>query len=210
MAGPTTPREFQRQLRSVFAILRTLVRQTKEGRQSIEDYAAHLEGRIGALARVQEILLRAPDEGADLYELVCGELISQAIPQSRFDARGPEVRITQESAAALTLTFHELTVNAMTHGALATSEGHVRIRWSLRTENGRRWLDLAWDELNGAPPGDITRKQGFGTELLERMLPYELGARPARTCAEDGIRIRLQIPAAAGGLIWRSANGETL
>src|SRR6185437_265028 len=60
MVMETTPAEFQRQLRGLFAVLRTLVRQTTQGRETVEDYAARLEGRIGALARVHEMLMRAP------------------------------------------------------------------------------------------------------------------------------------------------------
>src|SRR5689334_11471879 len=84
MTHQTTPPEFQRQLRSLFATLRTLTRGTLEGRDSTEDYAAHLEGRIGALARAHEMVMRAPPEGTDLQELVCGELLSQAVPQQQF------------------------------------------------------------------------------------------------------------------------------
>ena len=63
MTMDTTPAEFQRQLRGLFAVLRTLVRQTTGRRESVEDYAARLEGRIGALARVHEMLMRAPADG---------------------------------------------------------------------------------------------------------------------------------------------------
>ena len=71
MTTETTAAEFQRQLRGLFAVLRSLVRQTAQGRESVEDYAARLEGRIGALARVHEMLMRAPPDGVDLlqYEL---------------------------------------------------------------------------------------------------------------------------------------------
>ena len=100
MTAPTTPREYQHQLRSLFAVLRTLVRHTKEGRTSVEEYAAHLEGRIGALARVHEILMRVPGEGADLYELVYGEFVSQVIPETSFLASGPPRDSATSSSSA--------------------------------------------------------------------------------------------------------------
>src|SRR4051812_33091421 len=53
--------EFRRQLRSLFALLRAIVRRSAEGERSKSDYAAHLEGRIGTLARVHDMLMRAPE-----------------------------------------------------------------------------------------------------------------------------------------------------
>jgi two-component sensor histidine kinase len=203
MTAQTTPREFQHQLRSLFAVLRTLVRHTSEGRISVEEYAAHLEGRIGALARVHEILMRAPGEGADLYELVYGEFISQAIPETSFHASGPEVRIAPKSATALTLAFHELTVNALTHGALSTATGRAEVTWNIQAPSGESWLHLDWKEFGAGPPRDSPGTGGFGNELIERMLPYELSARTTLSATREGIYVQLQIPAIAGNIIWR-------
>jgi len=197
------PHEFQRQLRNLFAVLRTLVRQMTEGRDSVEDYAAHLEGRIGALARVHEILMRAPQEGVDLYELVCGELLAQAIPANRFHLGGSEVRIACESVVALALTFHELTVNALTHGAFATAEGRAEITWTIETDSGHPELYFQWQEIGTPLPPDPWRSKGFGSEVIERMLPYELNAHTSCGATDEGILVKLLIPASAVGTIWR-------
>jgi|SRR5581483_11232 len=198
-----TPHEFQRQLRNLFAVLRTLVRQTTDGRDSVDDYAAHLEGRIGALARVHEILMRAPQEGIDLYELVCGELLAQAIPANRFRLGGSEVRIACESVVALALAFHELTVNALTHGAFATTEGRAEISWTIETNGGRPELHFQWRELATPLPPAPWKTRGFGSEVIERMLSYELNAHTSCGATEQGILVTLLIPASAVGIIWR-------
>jgi|SRR5688572_8647040 len=199
----TSAAEFHRQLRSLFAVLRILVRQTSEGRDSVEDYSAHLEGRIGALARVHEILMRAPEEGVDLEEIVGGEFLAQAVPEENYLINGEEVRIARESAAALALAFHELTVNAMSHGALSSLRGRVEVRWGISGENGSSRLDLQWSE-HGVRLDDTTPShKGFGIELIERMLPYELNARTTFDLSHDGLRVRLLIPQAAGMPVWR-------
>jgi two-component system CheB/CheR fusion protein len=198
-----TQHEFQRQLRNLFAMLRTLVRQTTEGRISVEDYAAHLEGRIGALARVHELLMRAPQEGADLHELVSGELLAQAIAEDRFHLGGSEVRIASESVVALALTFHELTVNALTHGAFSTTAGRAEISWRIESEMSQPWLHFEWQELGVPLKKDPWDTKGFGSEVLERMLPYELNARTSCGATDEGIRVILRIPASAVGAIWR-------
>jgi two-component system CheB/CheR fusion protein len=206
-----TPPEYQRQLRGVFAVLRTLVRQTREGRQTVDDYADHLEGRIGALARVQEILMRAPPEGVDLNELVCEELMAQVIRDDQVRVSGPEVRIAPGAATPMTLALHELTVNALTHGAFSTPAGHVAITWSIQPPPGAEdspELVLEWQESGLELSGDTPQRKGFGSEVLERLLPYELGARTTFTTTRHGIQACLFIPARAGGLLWRPTNIE--
>jgi two-component sensor histidine kinase len=208
MSHQTTPPEFQRPFRSLFAILRTLIRGTLERRQSVEDYAAHLEGRIGALARAHEMVMRAPPEGTDLQELGCGELLSQAVPQQQFTVEGPEIRISSESAAPLALAFHELTMNAITHGAFATGTGKADVTWRCLHEDGSDWLRINWDEHDVTLQEDESPHKGFGCELIERMLPYELGAMTTFRVTRGGARVEFLIPGAAANPVWRPGNKE--
>jgi two-component system, chemotaxis family, CheB/CheR fusion protein len=204
----TSAAEFHRQLRSLFAVLRILVRQSSQRRDSVEDYSAHLEGRVGALARVHEMLMRAPHEGVDLQEIVCGELLAQTVPDEKYSIGGPEIRIAREPAAALGLAFHELSVNAMTHGAFAAPHGRVEVRWSIRGENGGSWLRIQWREHDVGGTTKPSHK-GFGMELVERMLPYELSARTTVDFASDGVRVQLLIPQAAATPIWRHGPADS-
>jgi two-component sensor histidine kinase len=209
MTMETTPAEFQRQLRGLFAVLRTLVRQTTQGRELVEDYAARLEGRIGALARVHEMLMRAPADGVDLQEIVCAELLAQAVAETRYSIEGPEIRIARESATSLALAFHELTLNALEHGALTRSRGTIEVTWRPSHQDGTDWLQVRWCEHR--PAGDVTARgaKGFGWELIERMLPYELSARTRIELPDEGVRVEMLIPAVANVVIWRSASDDT-
>jgi two-component sensor histidine kinase len=209
MTMETTPAEFQRQLRGLFAVLRTLVRQTALGRDSVEDYAARLEGRIGALARVHEMLMRAPADGVDLQEIVCAELLAQSVAETRYSIEGPEIRIARESATSLALAFHELTLNALEHGALTRSRGSIEVTWRPSHQDGTDWLQVRWCEHR--PFGKITARGawGFGWELIERMLPYELSARTRIELPDEGARVELLIPAVTSVVIWRTASGDT-
>jgi len=197
----TSPAEFHRQLRSVFAILRTLVRQSAEGHVEVDDYVAHLEGRIGSLARAHEILMRAPPEGVDLQEMVCGELLSQALLDEQFKVDGPAIRVSREATAAIALALHELTVNAMTHGALARRGGRVIVSWSTQQQDGADSLHFIWAEHGGVLAHPTRR--GFGWELFERMLPYELNARTALEFSNEGLRAQFSMPATATSPTWQ-------
>jgi two-component system CheB/CheR fusion protein len=100
--------EFRRQVRGLFAILRAIVRRSADGDISKSDYVAHLEGRIGALARAHDMLMRAPDEGVDLEEIVHAELLAQAVHSQRYRAFGPDTRVGREAAVPVALAIHEL------------------------------------------------------------------------------------------------------
>jgi two-component sensor histidine kinase len=200
-----THAEYQRQLRSVFAVLRAIVRRSSERDPALEQYAAHLEGRIGALARVHEMLMRRSGVGVDLQELVRAELLSQIIPPAQFTVEGPEIRLSPHSAAPLALTLHEIVTNSLLHGAFSTVEGFVEVRWSRVEQDGAPWLHFLWLERGmqleaGAPPS-----RGFGLDVIERTLPYELGARTSLTLTREGAEAVLWIPATAATPIWEAA-----
>ena len=209
MAAQTGTAEFHRQLRSLFAVLRILVRQTTQGRESVQDYAAHLEGRIGALAAAHEMLMRAPEDGLDLQEIVEAALLAQSVTEHQCQITGPEIRVARDSAAALALAFHEVTLNAQEYGALSRDKGWIEVTWKAFTEDGADWLNVHWHEHGAALDHNSQRRKGFGSELIERLLPYELGARTRLEWDPDGIQIQLLIPALAGGPVWRAVHDET-
>lgn len=149
------------------------------------------------------MVLRAPEEGLDLQEILCGELLAQAVPDERYRIRGPEIRIGREAAAAIALTFHELTMNAISHGALGNALGTLEVSWHAGREDGSENLYLKWHESGVALADVAPRHKGFGTELLERMLPYELNASPNIEYSPDGMHIELHIPTGSQATIWR-------
>ena len=195
--------EFRRQLRSLFAVLRAIVRRSSVGESSKSDYVAHLEGRIGALARVHDMLMRAPDEGIDLEEMVHGELLAQAAPSHRYRAIGPDTRISSEAAMPLALALHEMAVNALVHGVLGASQGDLDVRWDHVDAVGRDRLRLLWQENGVRVPREAPTVKGFGLELLERTLPYELDACTRIDWPEPGVRIEILLPAKGRASFWR-------
>jgi two-component sensor histidine kinase len=190
--------DFQRQVRSLLAVVRSIVRRTVESNRSVEDYAAHLEGRLGAIARVQGLLLRAPDARVDLEELVRMELLAQSIVDDRTLVEGPRILLAGKTAETLGLALHELTTNAIKFGALSGLRGTVRVAWQHDPRDAGT-LQIEWREQS-EQAGDATLSQrGFGFELIEKTLPYELNARTSLSMAERGLVcvIRLPLPSSA-------------
>jgi two-component sensor histidine kinase len=175
--------EFQRQMRSLVAVIRGITRRSSITPRSAEEFAAHLEGRIDALARVHGMLMRLPDAHADLAELVSGEFLAQAAPEDVVQIAGPQVTLSNQTAASLALALHELTTNSVKFGALGTP-GRLSVIWSIEPDGTSVRLD--WRE-SGVALLQAPTHRGFGVELIERSLPYEIGARTELAFLADGL-----------------------
>lgn len=191
-------RELQHRVRNILSVVRTVTRRTAESAPSIEDFVAHFDGRIEALARTQNILTRTPQGGVDLRELVTEEVLSQATQDdSRLVIKGPTVRLKQQGAELLGLALHELATNAFKYGALSKLTGQLMVSWRVNSgENGRR-LILEWRE-SGVPILKKPERRGFGREILERGLVYELSAKTNLEFTNDGLRCIIDLPLPEG------------
>jgi two-component system CheB/CheR fusion protein len=177
--------EHRRQIRGLLAMIRAIIRRTARSDQSAEEYAALLEGRLGALARVQDMLMRVPHASADLMELASAEFLAQGVPEDRVTLTGPSMPLPGNAAASLALALHELTTNAIKFGALSTAQGRVAVAWDENERDG--FLRLEWREAGVPILLTAPREHGFGVELLENTLPYELGARTSVEFAPGGV-----------------------
>jgi two-component sensor histidine kinase len=94
---------------------------------------------------------------------------------------------------SLGLALHELTTNAIKHGALKNGEGRVIITVSADDET----VHLRWREtgLGKISPPDATRT-GFGSFLLNRVLESELGGETNAVFNDDGLTYDIRFPAA--------------
>jgi two-component system CheB/CheR fusion protein len=192
--------EFRRHSRRFIAVLRALIRRSAESATDKRDYADRLECRVGALARVQEMILRNA-EGVDLQELILDELLAQVIPQARCRISGPNTQIAADAALPLALVLHELAVNSIIHGAMQDAAGRLEVSWQHIDVAGKRLLRLTWLE-SGSAAMQAPSAKGFGFELIERSLPYELDARSSVDWLPSGLRVEIEIPAQSSVQRW--------
>ena len=181
--------ELQHRVRNLLAILRSITRRTAESAETVEDFANHLEGRIDAVARVQTPISRFPDSYVDLDAILREEMRAAVASPERTTVQGPEVALQPRTAQTLSLAVHELTTNAVKFGALSEPDGSLDVSW---TVDGRD-LSIRWEERGVRIPTPPTRR-GFGTEMLERTLPYELKARVHYQYGANGFSCRISLP----------------
>jgi two-component sensor histidine kinase len=184
--------ELQHRMRNVLGLVRSLVRRTAETSTSAEEYAAHLDGRISALARTQAFAMRRPRDGVSLEELVDAELIAHVAREGKVRTAGAAVRLRPKAAETLGLALHELTTNAVKFGALSVPEGHLTITWRKELDREDPCVRLEWREA-GVPTRPPTHR-GFGRDLIERIVPYELRGATRLAFEPDGAHCVIDIP----------------
>lgn len=185
--------ELQHRARNVLALVRSIIRRASQRSQSQEEFASHLESRVSALARTQGALTIDERTGPELEDLIRAELTANAVRDTQFVIAGPAFRLRPRAAEPMALALHELTTNALKFGALTQPEGRISVSWNIETAPAPtlRWR---WIESNVSIAQPIPERRGFGAELIERVLPYELGAVTRLTVAADGARCEIDLP----------------
>jgi two-component sensor histidine kinase len=112
---------------------------------------------------------------------------------ARFELEGPDLPLAPRTAISLALAVHELSTNAVKHGALSNPEGKVSIRWSQGGTREVPRLRMRWAESGGPPVAAPTRR-GFGTRMIERGLAAELGGAVRIDFAPEGLVCTVDAP----------------
>jgi len=185
--------DLKHRLRNNLAQTRSIIRRSQEIAESVEHFALHLEARIGAVGRIQGALTTAGDAGVELEELVRTELIASAVPERSYLMQGPAVRLHTKGADSLALAVHELATNSLKFGALATPNGHLAITWAA-IEGPVPRLRISWVESGTTIASLAPRRRGFGQELIECTLPYELGAQTRLMFSPGGVVCEIDVP----------------
>jgi two-component system CheB/CheR fusion protein len=186
--------ELQHRVRNTLSVVRSIARRSSESAASVQDYAGRLDGRLNAFARTQALVTRDPEAGVELEYLLKEELaayMGSENPKVRIS--GPPVRLQAKAAETFGLAIHELAVNAVKYGALSEKTGQVEVTWRVRRSSAAI-LSFDWREKNGPPISGPPGRSGFGTELLERTLAFELKADATLDYEPSGLHCLISLP----------------
>lgn len=187
--------ELQHRVRNTLSVVRSIARRTAQTSTDVDEFSAHLDGRLSAFGRVQAAVTRDPGAGVGLAALVAEELLAHAVHEGeQATLTGPPVHLRPKAAETFGLAVHELATNAVKYGAFSKTEGRVRVDWKIRKTNGVSTLVFDWEESGGPATEGAPKRQGFGTELLEQTLSYELKANTSINYAKGGLRCTIELP----------------
>ena len=183
--------ELLHRTRNLLAVVRNIARQTLGTCGAVDTFA----DRLSALGRVQNLVTQAATDEVDLREMIVLEFEAHgALASGRVTLEGPPVSLRVGQVQTFALAIHELTTNAVKHGALKGGEGRLSVRWSVATRaDGGRDLVLDWVESGVAVPDTAAQGRGYGRELIERALTFDLQARTRLDLAPGGAICRIEM-----------------
>jgi two-component system CheB/CheR fusion protein len=182
--------ELSHRVKNTLAVVSSIAERTLPDGEPKDD----LIGRFHASGHTHDLLSNAGWTEAALRDVI----LSQLAPHTGGDGanvavNGPPVMLKPQAALLLALVVHELATNAAKYGALSNSEGRVDFDWTVTGPNPSR-LELIWRE-QGGPRIEHLTKRGFGTELIERGIRFELQGEAKLELANGGLLCRIMIPA---------------
>lgn len=183
--------ELNHRVKNTLATVQSIADQSAKSAKSPADFVAKFSGRLQSLAHVHTILTETTWCGADLDELVRGQVLLDAADEQRVQISGPGLMLAAQPALYLALVLHELGTNARLHGALSVPGGRLSVTW--RVEDGE--VVLQWQEAGG-PQIIEAGKRGFGLKLIERSL-LAYGGQVMMSFAAGGVSCNIRLPLAA-------------
>ncbi|MEX0759202.1 MAG: CheR family methyltransferase [Tistlia sp.] len=195
--------ELHHRVKNLLTKVQAIVRLSRRGATSLDEFAAGLTDRIGAIARSEE-LIGGRVEGIALRELIEAETAGVSTQQPP-RIEGPEVRLSSDAAQILALALHELSTNAVKYGAFSKPEGRLLVEWSV-SEGPEPVLSFHWRESGVPIAADIA--PSFGSRLIKDMVPAMLGGRSEWNPTPDGVECLLEVPLSEKvSLVPESASG---
>ena len=183
--------ELNHRVRNILGLIRGLIRQSAPSAGSTSEFVKVVDGRIHALARAHNQITDDHWGPAPIQALIDAEAAAFVMERERIVTQGEPAFLNPNAYSTMALVIHELITNSNKYGALSAAEGRVTIGWH-RNPNGD--LVLEWREAGG-PPVQQPKRKGFGTTIIDRSVPYDLGGKAELVYDPRGVHAFFQIPA---------------
>ncbi len=182
--------ELNHRVRNILSLIRGLISQTRGSAETSDNFIANLDERVQSLARAHDQITSDRWGPARLKDLVATEADAYlGARRDRIVANGPNVLIQPTAFTTLALVLHELMTNAAKYGALSDG-GSVLVAWDI--DDGDLRID--WSERDGPAVFEPSRR-GFGSTIIERSIPYDLGGSALLDYRPAGFHAEFRVPA---------------
>jgi two-component sensor histidine kinase len=185
--------EARHRLKNLMTIIDSLVKSSRprDADAGIDAYQKKLLGRLHALSAAGDLALAGNYTTINAKEIITATLdpFLGAEPR-RLTFDGPDLELSQATGGLLALGVHELTTNAIKHGALSVPEGRVRFTWTVTPIDRARRVEMVWKESGGPPPKNPT-KGGYGARVIAFIPSREQNGAVTAEYPADGYECRI-------------------
>lgn len=184
--------ELQHRVKNILAKVQAIATLTLKSSDSLDAFAESFFGRLAALTRAQDQLLRSQWRDTTI-SAVLRDALAPYLGERQAPLCTGDVRLQPEPALAFNLIVHELATNAAKYGALSVPEGRIRIECRQGGQPTGKAL-FKWTE-RGGPPAKPPRRRGFGTRLIEGIAKQELNGTVRFVYAPEGFECVIRFAA---------------
>jgi light-regulated signal transduction histidine kinase (bacteriophytochrome)/CheY-like chemotaxis protein len=181
--------ELNHRVKNILAVIKSLVGHPVHESRTLKEYVASLKGRIQALAFAHDQVIRG-DGGGLLLHLLTAELTPYRGPNTAMSLDGPALWLDSRAFSVMALVLHELATNAAKYGALSRAGGRLDVTWRLNKDGS---AEIDWTETGG-PPVSPPSRVGFGSALIDRSIPFDLGGTSDVEFRPQGLFTRFRLP----------------
>jgi PAS domain S-box-containing protein len=184
-------KELAHRIRNQYAVIIKIAKDTYQQAATAKDFNEGFQARMLGLARSNDLLLKGGGREVDLRTLLLSQVESFG-NSGRIELSGPPVAVSADAAQYLAMAFHELSTNALKHGAFSVETGRVDVTWTISRDLPASFK-IIWQERGGPAPKSKS-KSGFGKLVLERLMPAAVEGTAEIVVEPDGITWTLSAP----------------
>ncbi|HEY0105175.1 MAG TPA: HWE histidine kinase domain-containing protein [Rhizomicrobium sp.] len=185
--------EARHRLKNLMTIIDSLVKSSRprDADEAVMAFQKKILGRLHALSAASDLVLANNFSTMSAREVVAATLSPFLEAETgRLSFGGPDLQLREATGGSLALGVHELTTNAIKHGALSVPEGRVAFTWSVSPAREGRLVEMIWKE-SGGPPPKKPEKDGFGTRVIAFIPSREMHGKVAIEYPPDGYVCRI-------------------
>lgn len=187
--------ELNHRVKNTLTVVMGIASQTARSSQTMRGFTDDLLGRLASLARTHSLMTDRSWGDTPLGDLardVVGPHVAPDDPRVRLE--GPTVMLDHKAALSMSMVLHELTTNAVKHGALARDNGALFVGWSTPDDEN---AVLSWRE-RGVPNEGPPARTGFGSKMIRACVAHELRGEVQICWNPDGVEYELRFPLGRG------------
>lgn len=186
-------RELHHRVKNTLATVQAIMGSTIRYSADMEQFQQAFIGRVAALSKTHSLLTEDKAQAIGFEALLKNELqVFDDGDNTRVSLEGEEINLPAHLAVPVSMAIHELTTNAAKFGSLSALGGTLSVKWR---QTGDR-LEFTWRERN-VPNVKKPKHAGFGSQLLKRVLPQQIGAKLTLRYHNDGLGATFGIPLTA-------------
>ncbi|MCQ8185493.1 sensor histidine kinase [Parvularcula maris] len=183
-------RELNHRVKNILATVQAVYTLAARNAEDFDSFKEVFQPRLSAMGSLHEVLFNSNYGATPVRDLI-EAVLAPFKTAGRFRVEGDDTEVGAEMGQSIALIAHELSTNAIKHGALKSDRAHVNLVWS-----GGDVLNMVWREEGGAPAPEPT-KRGYGMTFMQASAKA-LGGSVDFSFGSPGFRAEFNLPLRRG------------